>query len=198
MPFNLLSEENPIISFENDTVDVNRNGRLNLIDPIDPEAQFKMHERITIKNSATNYYDALTGDLEPNLLADVYFSAENIQILQNGLRAGVHKMSQGKIIIAPQNIDNLKIIMRSIYFQYAEHYPKDIRGQVELLNKHVLEYAVPSVFSEAVAYIKYLKDQSSLVVPLDLPESTGKDHKHLELYTNGRGGYEANRSHVGL
>ena len=196
MPFEILKTEQPIIT--NEMVDLNRNGTLNLIDPIDENAQFKMHERVTIKNTATNYYDALTGDLEPNLLADVFFSAENIQIIQNGLRAGVYKMSQSKIIIPPQNLDNLKIIMRSIYFQYAEHFPKDIRGQVEMLNKRVLDYAVPSVFNEAIAYIKYLQDQSSLANPLDLPQSVGRNFKHLEVNVNNLRGYEANRSHIGL
>lgn len=196
MPFEFSKHDQKIISEE--IIDKSRNGRLNLIDPIDRDAQFKMHERTTIKNSATNYYDALTGDLEQNILADVFFSAENIQILQNGLRAGVYKMSQSKIIIPPQNLDNLKIIMRSIYYQYAEHFPKDIRGQAEMLNKRVLDYAVPSVFSESVAYIKYLKDQSSLAVPLELPKSSGRDHKHLEVEVNNLRGYAANLSHIGL
>ena len=93
------------------------NGRVNIAEPEDPFIRFKMHERIANKNKASNYFDALTGNLEWNVLAQVFFSAENIQIIQNGLRAGVYAMSDEKINVPPQNIDTLKIIMRSIYFK---------------------------------------------------------------------------------
>jgi hypothetical protein len=184
MPFDLALNESPIIN------NVSINGRLNLVDPVDHMTQFKMHEKITIKNSATNYYDALTGDLEQNVLADTFFSRENVQILQNGIRAGVHKLSQGKFIVPLQNIDNLKIIMRSIYFQYAEHYPKNIREQVEMLNQHVFKYSIPYVYNEAVAYLKYLNDQSRLVEPLNLPDKNERNHKSLEVSFDHLRGYD--------
>lgn len=158
------------------------NGRVNIIDNPDPNAGFRMQERIALKNKATSYGSALAGnDWEENLLARVFFSAENIQILQNGLRAGVYKMSKNKIVIPPQNIDQLKIIMRSMYLQYAEHLPDNIREQVERLNKLVWDYAVPSVYNEAVGYVKYMQDQSSLVMPMDLPIHHDREYKQLEL-----------------
>lgn len=157
------------------------NGRVNIAQPADPMVQFRMQERIAMKNKSTSYYDALTGNLEWNVLAQVYFSAENIQIIQNGLRAGVYQMSRNKIVVPPQNIDTLKIIMRSIYLQYAEHYPDQIREQVDRLNKLVLNYAVESVYNEAVAYQKYTMDQSTLVVPMDRPLNHDRVYKQLEL-----------------
>jgi hypothetical protein len=157
------------------------NGRVNIVmAEEDPETRFKMHEKITIKNKASNYFESLNGSWEWNVLAQVYFSAENIQIVQNGIRAGVYRMSEGKYNVPPQNIDNVKIIMRSIYMQYAEHYPKDITGQVERLNQLVLEYAVPNVFNEAVAYFKYVQDQSTLAVPMDRPNQNDRTYKQLE------------------
>jgi len=157
------------------------NGRVNIAEPADPLVKFRMHEKIAAKNKASNYFDALTGNLEWNVLAQVYFSAENIQILQNGLRAGVFKMSDGKINIPPQNIDTLKIIMRSIYLQYAEHYPQYIKEQVANLNNIVLEYAVPSVYNEAIGYMKYTQDQSTLAVPMEHPLNHDRQYKQLEL-----------------
>ena len=157
------------------------NGKVNLMEPENPNIQFKMFEKIAIKNKATEYREALCGNWESNLLAQVYFSAENIQIVQNGLRAGVYNMSQGKYNIPPQNIDTLKIIMRSIYLQYAEHYENDITGQVEKLNAMVLDYAIPSVYSAAESYRKYCIDQSTLVVPLELPQQHDRVYKQLEL-----------------
>jgi len=158
------------------------NGRVNIISQPDPSVVFKMQEKIGLKNKATEFRSALSGnDWEENILSRVFFSAENIQILQNGLRAGVYEMSNHDIIIPPQNLDQLKIIMRSTYLQYAEHYENDIKGQVERLNKFVLDYAVPSVYGEARGYLKYMQDQSTLVVPLEIPKHHDRQYKQLEL-----------------
>jgi hypothetical protein len=157
------------------------NGRVNIATAAeDPDVRFKMHEKLTVKNKASSYYESLNGSWEWNVLAQVFFSQENIQIVQNGIRAGVYKMSEGKLNVPPQNIDTLKIIMRSMYLQYAEHYPKDITGQVEYLNSLVLEYAVTSVYNEAIGYLKYVQDQSTLVVPLEMPLNHDRTYKQLE------------------
>lgn len=157
------------------------NGRVNIVQPPSPELQFQMYEKNAVKNKATEYREALAGTWESNVLAQVYFSQENIQIIQNGLRAGVYKMSGNKYVVPPQNMDTLKIIMRSIYMQYAEHYEDNITGQVERLNKLVLDYAVPTVHNEAVGYLKYCEDQSTIVVPLELPRHHDRTYKQLEL-----------------
>lgn len=157
------------------------NGRVNIVEPPSPEIQFKMQERIAVKNKTTEYREALTGEIESNMLATVYFSADNIQIVQNGLRAGVHKMSNGKYVIPPQNIDTLKIIMRSMYLQHAEHDMNNIKNEVAKLNKLVLDYAVQSVYGEAVGYEKYCQDQSSIAMPMELPRQSDRDFKQLEL-----------------
>jgi len=159
------------------------NGQVDIISHSDPNAVFKMQERIAIRNKSTNYDSALSGnDIEKNILSKTFFSSANIQIIQNGLRAGVYNMSGDKqIVIPPQNIDHLKIIMRSIYLQHARHLPDKIREQIELLNSYVLQYAVPTVYNEAVGYLKYLEDKSTLVVPIDHPVHTDRIYKQLEL-----------------
>ena len=166
----------------NKIIDMERyNGRVNIIEPPSPNIRFQMQEKIAVKNKTTEFREAIGGVWESNVLAQVFFCVENIQIIQNALRAGVYKMSNDQYVIAPQNIDNLKIIMRSIYLQYAEHYADNITQQVERLNKLVLEYAVPSVYNEAMGYMKYCQDQSSLVVPLELPRHHDREYKQLEL-----------------
>jgi len=157
------------------------NGRVNIIEPENPHIQFQMFEKIAIRNKATEYRGALTGTWEENVLGQVFFSSGNIQIIQNGIRAGVYAMSGDKYVIPPQNMDALKIIMRSIYLQYAKHYTSNITKQVEELNQLVLDYCVPFVYNEAHAYMKYLQDQSSLVVPLALPLHHDREYKQLEL-----------------
>ena len=158
------------------------NGRINLMEISPKDVRFDMYEKIAIKNKSTEYRDSLSGILEDNLLSRVFFSSGNIQIIQNGLRAGVYEMSEDrKIIIAPQNIDNLKIIMRSIYLQYAEHREDiSVTIQVENLNKIVLDYVIPTVYNETIGYLKYIQDQSTLIQPLELPRLVDKDYKSLE------------------
>ena len=158
------------------------NGRCDIISPQpDPNAFFKMQERIAIKNTATSYCSAMSGnDWEDSILSKAYFSKENVQILQNGLRAGVYSMSGNKIVIPPQNVDALKVIMRSYFLQYAEYLP-NITKEIEKLNQLVLDYAIPSVYGEAVGYLKYTQDQSSLVMPLDMPVHVDRQYKQLEL-----------------
>jgi len=179
----MATKINPVsIDYNPSILDMGQfNGRVNIIEPPAPDALFKMQERLAVKNKSTEYRDALSGIWEDNLLARAYFSAENIQIIQNGLRAGVYEMSQNKFIIAPQNIDTLKIVMRSIYLQFAEHREEDIPGQIARLNRQVLNYCVPTVYGEAVGYQKYRLDQSTLVVPLALPQHHDRQYKQLEL-----------------
>jgi hypothetical protein len=157
-----------------------QNGLVDIAILEDSSAMFRMHERVSLRNKPTNYMDALNGNLEWNVLAQVFFSAENMQIIQNGLRAAVFKHSEGKINIPNQNVDALKIIMRGIYMDYAEHYPKDIKGQVERLNNLVLDYAVPRVYSEAVGYFKYIIQQSTLPTPMEIPRASDRVYKSLE------------------
>tara|TARA_B100000513_G_C11897952_1_gene184527 strand:- start:1275 stop:1820 length:546 start_codon:yes stop_codon:yes gene_type:complete len=156
------------------------NGRVNISEP-SPDAQFKMQERIAIKNKSTEYRNPVKNIFEDNILSKLYFSQENIQILQNGLRAGVYKMSNNEFMIGPQNIDNLKIIMRSIYLQYAEHYPNNITDQICRLNDLVLGYAVPAVYKEAIGYKNYVRDQSTIAMPMELPKQNDRDYKQNEF-----------------
>lgn len=159
------------------------NGRVNVIkEPEDPYARIKMFEKISLRNRPVNMQDSLEGIWESNVLSQVYFSAENVQIIQNGIRAGVYRMSDGKYVIPPQNIDALKIIMRSMYLQYAKHYRDNITEQVRILNQYVLDYCIPFVYNEAVSYVKYLQDQSTLVVPLE--REIRPDRTYNQLVTN--------------
>lgn len=156
------------------------NGRVNLMDQPDHNAWFQMAEKVAIKNKATEYRGAIAGEWEENLLSQVFFSAGNMQIIQNGIRAGVYKMSKGQFTVLPQNPETLKIIMRSVYVQYAQHYKTNITKQVEELNAIVLEYAIKDTYNGSVSYMKYCEDISSLNVPFEMPQKIDRDYKDLE------------------
>ena len=108
------------------------------------------------------------------------FSSENIEIIQNGIRAGVFKMSNQKHIIDKQDYDQIKIIMRSVFLQYSLNQPDNISEQIQSLNNIVLEYCIPKIHSELVSYLKYKEDITTLPVPQDNPVFLGVD-KTVEL-----------------
>ncbi len=165
----------------NEQMEKNRfNGRVDIISE-DPDAKLKMFEKIAIRNRATTYGESLNGVLEDNVLAQVFFSEGNIQIIQNAIRSGVFKMSNSKFNVPPQNIDALKIVMRSTYLQYAKHTATNITEQVEELNQLVLDYCIHFVYNESISYVKYLQDQNSLVVPLELHVRPDREYKQLQL-----------------
>ena len=159
------------------------NGRTNILEPENPDAKFKMFERIAVKNkSACMYGEAMKGALEPNDLGQAFFAENNMQRLQDGMRDGVYERSNNRYVLPPQNVDNLMIIMRSMFLNHANWYNDvPIADQVADLNKKVWEYAVPQLFSAAQSYEQYLKDQSTLVVPLSQPLNHDRNYKELEL-----------------
>ena len=155
---------------------MNANGRINLLDAPNPMI---LYDRTPI--SASNYCNALEGNLESSMLSKAFFSAKNQQIIQNGIRAGVYKVSGNQYSIAPQPYDQVQIIMRSIFLESAKHLPENITGQIEELNALVIKYAVPKLYSEAKGYLQYLKDVSTLAIPLSTPINTVPYDKTLEL-----------------
>ena len=156
------------------------NGRVHILGTNTPDP-FSLYDKIPV-TSNTAYENALQGNWTCNKLSEVFFSSQNIQILQNGIRAGVYKASKGRFKIGSQNEDSLKIIMRSIYLQSALNQPSNISQQVLALNQLVLDYAVPQISSEAMAYIKYKNDVSTLAVPMSTPVYTSQKGQYpLEL-----------------
>lgn len=143
------------------------NGRLDIMGPNLLDL-FAMKDRIPV-NQCSNYTEAITGNWYPTLLSNIFFSEENIQIIQNALRAGVYRLSNGQFLIDNQNCDDLKIIMRGVFLQYSNNLPNDIPGQVQALNNIVLDYAVPQVFGDAKGYMKYKYDVSTMYMPIERP-----------------------------
>ena len=155
------------------------NGRVNIKSP-NTSALFQMYDKIPANQCAT-FRNATEGLWNETPLSQAYFSQENIQILQNGIRAGVYKRSNGQYIIGPQDCDSLKIIMRSVFLQYSANQPHNIPQQIAELNKIVLQYCIQQVYSEAQGYMKYVDDVSTLVVPISHPVQASNTDRQLEF-----------------
>jgi Family of unknown function (DUF5761) len=155
------------------------NGRIDIQSP-DTRSLFNMYDKIPA-HQCTTYRNPLEGQWDDSTLSKAYFSKENIQIIQNGIRAGVYKQSNNQYVVAPQDCDSLKIVMRSIYLQYSANLPGNISGQIEALNQMVLNFCIQQVYSEAKGYMKYLSDASNMYVPIAHPVLAKDDDKELIL-----------------
>lgn len=155
------------------------NGRVNIKSP-NTSALFQMYDKIPA-NQCVTFRNATGGLWNETPLSQAFFSQQNIQIIQNGIRAGVYHKSKGQYLIGPQDCDSLKIVMRSIYLQYSANIPFDIPQQIEQLNKMVLNYCIQQVYSEAQGYMKYVDDVSTLVVPIANPIQSSNNDRQLEF-----------------
>ena len=160
--------------------DTNSNGRVNILGP-NVEDRLAMTDRIPINSTKYAFRDAMVGNWYDTKLSNSFFSGRNIQILQNGIRAGVYNKSNKQYVVGEQNMDELQIIMRGIFLQYSKNLPENIPQQINDLNKVVLDYAINQVYGEADGYMKYKRDASTLVVPLPLPVLSYSNDKQLEL-----------------
>jgi hypothetical protein len=132
-------------------------------------APFFLHDKIPVQSNTNYFNNVLRGMWEPNKLSMIFFSSENILIVQNGIRSGVYEKSDGHFLIGPQDLDTLLIIMRSVYLQHSANKPNHIAQQISELNKIVLDYSIPQILGEAKGYIKYKQDISTLPTPMSRP-----------------------------
>ncbi len=116
--------------------------------------------------------DMLRGNWESTPISTGFFSSSNVERIQQLIRKAVYDRSQPKgYVIDNQSADELKIIMRAIYYQYGRNLPTDIMAQVDDLNKKVINWSVPHILSAVDHYQYYLKDISNLPVPMQHPQS---------------------------
>ena len=155
------------------------NGRINILTQtsslIIPEFQRKE------VNNKTFYAEALIGGFSPTPVSNLFFSTNNIDVLQDGIRYSIYKRTNGEYVIGRQSDHDLKVVMRSIYLQYGRNLPTDIVGQVKELNGRVLEWTVNEVLSNLKQYQVYRKDASILPMPMEYGSFvTQKGTKTLE------------------
>lgn len=155
------------------------NGRVDIKTP-NTNTLFQMYDKIPA-NQCVTFRNPTEGIWVDTILSQVFFSKQNIQIVQNGIRAGVYKQSNGAYVIGEQDCDTLKVVMRSIYLQYGANQLNNITDQVAELNQMVLNYCIQQVYGEATGYLKYINDASTLVVPITPPIMADNTDRQLEF-----------------
>lgn len=143
------------------------NGRINIMEG--PKiCQFELADKIDT-TKPTSFCNALAGTWQNSVLSNLFFSSKNIQIIQNGIRAGVYALSKNQYVIAPQSVDSIKIVMRSVFLQNSINNSCNITQQLNALNHIVVDYCKKKIYSEAQGYLNYLKDVSTLPIPIQRP-----------------------------
>jgi hypothetical protein len=94
----------------------NYNSRVNIAVAKIPKQLLSMFERTAIKKQVHRLPQPLGNSTENTVLSQLlFFSSENIQIIKNGIKAGVYNEATTEFIPPNQNADELKIIMRIIF-----------------------------------------------------------------------------------
>jgi len=155
------------------------NGRVNLFDVNKPTYK--------ISNANPDLYTEKTANTvnrlySGNCLSEMYFSKENINIIQEGIINSVYNKSNGEFSIGKQSEQELSIVMRSIYLQYSKNLNFNINEQILELNTLVIRWCVDEIITNIKQYVNYRKNVSTLPLPLEhaqLPSQKGT--KTLEI-----------------
>lgn len=132
----------------------------------------------------TNYSNEATMNIHSDSpLARVYFSKENIDLIQDMIRYKVYERSNQQHIIGRQSDTELQIIMRHFYLTYGKNQPDNLTSQVAELNTYVVDECVPMILSSVEQYLSYRVRITQNPVPLENPQNMS-DSKHNQLQPN--------------
>lgn len=149
----------------------NGNGRVSDAQKISNYRQSE--EKIIYDNQRSN---ALKGILENTKLSNLFLSNENTDNIQKQIRYGVYK-GTGKVI-SNQSPQEVSTVMRSIYLQNGSvpvTSNMEATQVIGSLNSMVVDYCVENIVSELKQHDNYIKDISSLPVPIDRPQYDRKN-----------------------
>jgi hypothetical protein len=145
-------------------------GRI-FLQPPDMIKRLEMYDRIPVRDRCVDFREGIIGqNREASLLSDTFFLPQNVQIIQNAIRAGVYKRSNENYVIAPIDGDKIEAMMRTVFDTHSRNLPNNITEQVEALNELVVRRGIEEAYNNAVSYQKYLRDaKAGPVVPLPFP-----------------------------
>ena len=109
------------------------------------------------------------GDLETT-----FFSDENIDLINKQLIINVFKKTNGEFKISTQKKEDLIIVMRYTFIEYAKHLPYDIANQIRELNCIVVGQIIPNIITQITQRKEYLRviSEPREILPLPMSEST--------------------------
>jgi len=112
---------------------------------------------------------SLKGIIQETPLSNLFFSDMNTQTIQWTIRYRIFKEKNKTISFQSEN--DIFIIMRSIYLQYANSVvnSSSMLENIKTLNKMVVDYAVKNVGDQLDQYGNYIDKISNAPIPLAHP-----------------------------
>lgn len=107
-------------------------------------------------------------------IEQIFFSDENINLINKQLILYVWNKSNKLYKINFQDKDKILIVMRYIYLEYSKNLPYNIKEQINELNCLTVSEIGPIVITNFEQKLGYLRDIEQRQIPLPLPQSTNK------------------------
>jgi hypothetical protein len=123
-------------------------------------SNFPLYQDSIAYNPQETYNGIVSNIVENNPLNNMFFSQQNIDILQKAIRLHVYSKSHKKFSVDLQSKDELLLLMRGIYLQYSKNQDAKLNEQVKELDKLVINEAVPIILSNVELHYSYLYDLS--------------------------------------
>lgn len=107
-------------------------------------------------------------------LEKIFFSDENIAVINKGIIYNIFTKTKGQYKIAEQSTRNLTIVMRYVFINEARYLPFDIPKQIRELNCRVIDNVVPKIITEITQRTEYLRFISTPRIINELPKSSNR------------------------
>lgn len=155
-------------------------GRVNIMTPELNNQSLPLFSENNPQISSNQAVKSILTQNDPLFMA--FFSEQNINTIQKKLKQKVYQESDGRHTIGNQSVEQLQIIMHSIYLQYGKFQNTNIQEQVTELNELIYNYAVPNILTNIEQYLGYKRDVSTISVPLEHPVNLNE--AGLKMYIN--------------
>lgn len=129
-----------------------------------PPATLYAPEPYLVPNNVSEQIQYRHSDTPLNRL---FFSQGNIDKLQSDIQMVVQQMVNARI--DRQSDTDLLLVMRSYYLQYAQNNPNNLQGELDDLNKRVVNFCANRIAVEVEAYRYYRKDIMDFPAPIANP-----------------------------
>jgi hypothetical protein len=152
--------------------------KLSLVDI--PNALFCDNPKANLARNEMIKNQVRISECEQGELENVFFSDENIDLINKLLIMETFKKTNGQIKIIEQSKESLIIVMRYIFLEYARHLPYEIAKQVRELNCHVIGEILPKIITESTQRIAYLEEINNPRKILSLPINVNKNNRNIQ------------------
>lgn len=129
----------------------------------------ELRRKITAKNLVHE------DSADPNKLSQVFYSSENLLLINRQIVLSVYKKTKGAIRVPFQSDKDLQVVMRWVYINYARNLPFRIKEQIKELNDEVVKQVLPGIITEANQHLDYIRDINKPIEPLPPPVNASLD-----------------------